>query len=60
MVAGDGAAVFTELHCDDREDAMAALATLGTLAEQCGAEVLWIDANGNEFTTAGFAGILRN
>ena len=30
------------------------------LAEQCGAEVLWIDANGNEFTTAGFAGILRN
>ena len=43
-VAGDGAAVFTELHCDHRKEAMAALATLGTLAEQCGgcADRSWV------------------
>ena len=30
-----------------------------TLAEQCGADVLWIDGDGNEFTTPGFESIIR-
>lgn len=30
------------------------------LAQQCGAEVLWVDANGNEYMTAGFESKLRN
>jgi len=29
------------------------------LAEKCGADVLWIDAEGNEFTTSGFESIIR-
>ena len=43
-VAGDGAAVFTELHCDTQEQAMAALEVLGELAAQCGgdAEHSWV------------------
>ena len=30
------------------------------LAQQCGAEVLWVDCNGNEYMTAGFESQLRN
>ena len=43
-VAGGGAAVFTELHCGDEVEAMAALELLGTLAEKCGgdAERSWV------------------
>ena len=43
-VAGSGAAVFAELHCDTQEQAMKALALLGELAAQCGgdAERSWV------------------
>lgn len=37
-LAGGGAAVFTELHCRTQEQALAALETLGQLAEQCGGD----------------------
>lgn len=30
------------------------------LAQACGADVLWVDGNGNEYMTAGFEAILRN
>ena len=43
-LAGSGAAVFTELHCDTQEQALAALEVLGELAVQCGgdAERSWV------------------
>ena len=30
------------------------------LAQQCGADVFWIDGSGNEFMTAGFESRLKN
>ena len=43
-VAGDGAAVFVELHCGEEAEAMTALQVLGELAERCGgsAERSWV------------------
>ena len=43
-VAQSGAAVFTELHCDNEAVTMAALETLGALAARCGgdAERSWV------------------
>lgn len=43
-LAGSGAAVFTELHCDTQEQALTALEVLGQLAAQCGgdAEKSWV------------------
>lgn len=38
QVAGSGAAVFTELHCGEEREAMAALELLGRLAAQCGGD----------------------
>ena len=42
--AGDGAAVFVELHCEEEEQAMAALRVLGELAGESGgsAENSWV------------------
>ena len=52
-MAGDGAAVFTELHCHTREQAMSAVKTLGTLAVQCGgaAEKSWVARTETESET---------
>ncbi len=52
-LAGGGAAVFVELHCDGEAQAMAALALLGQLSEGCGgsAGCSWVARTESECET---------
>lgn len=56
QAAGNGAAVFVELHCDSQAQAMAALAQLGQLAQAAGGdpERSWVARTELDSETLGF------